>query len=112
MSSTVAGEVVALSEAQVRTLAILADGAWHRGGRTTSDDGRVLGVPALALVRMGLAERRGESRGPKPTASGYEYRLTDAGRALCGQQGPVGTICKGSEGALGSAASVPDWWPR
>lgn len=72
------------TEAQRRTLATLADGLWHRGGRTSNPDaGTVLGVPALALCRMGLVERRGESRGPKPTASGFEYRLTPAGhRAL------------------------------
>jgi hypothetical protein len=76
---------VALSPAQRRVLAALADGEWHFGARTCFR-GDVTSGPAIALVDRGLAERRGESRGPKPNASGFEYRLTPAGRELAERQ--------------------------
>lgn len=74
-----------LSEAQRRTLLVLADGEWHPGSRTGAGGG-VIGTPAVALCRMGLAERRGASRGPDPRAPGYSYRITEAGRAALSAQ--------------------------
>lgn len=67
-----------LTRAEQVALRTLRDGEWHKGARTAGDT-TVLGVPASNLVRLGLVERRGESRGPNPNASGFEYRITDAG---------------------------------
>lgn len=63
----------ALTDAQVVVLSQLLDGEWRGLGAGTS------GV-ASRCVDAGLAERRGESKTIKPNGSGYQYRITDAGR--------------------------------
>lgn len=67
-------EHVELTATQRRTLDVLADGEWHKGSR----HGAVLGGPATALVRLGLAESI--SVGRKDGVS--EYRITDQGLRL------------------------------
>lgn len=69
-----------LSGAQRRALGALIDGEWHRGCVEWAH-GRVLNGPGAALVSLGLAERRGESRTASPSNPGYQYRITAAGRS-------------------------------
>lgn len=69
-----------VTRAQLVALRVLADGEWHQSRRVVVP-GSVLGTVGAALHRQGLAVRRGESRGPRPQASGFEYQITDAGRA-------------------------------
>lgn len=70
-----------LTDGQLRTLQALADGAWHPGSRT-GQNGTVVGTIGAALTRLGLVERKGSSRTAKPSNPGYQYRITDQGRAL------------------------------
>lgn len=67
------------SDGQIRALRALEDGAWHPSTRTGAGSS-VIGTVGSALVRAGLAERRGASRTAKPSNPGYEYRITAAGR--------------------------------
>lgn len=70
-----------LTRAELVALDVLADGEWHRCSRIAGAD-TVLVTPSVSLHRLGLVERRGQSRGPRPQASGFEYRLTSAGREV------------------------------
>lgn len=82
------GEIDALTEAQRRTLLVLADGLPHKGTRT-GNGGSVLGVPAVELVRRGLATRTGASRTARPANPGYTYTITAEGLALlAGEEEP------------------------
>jgi hypothetical protein len=69
-----------LTDGQLRTLQALADGAWHPGSRT-GQNGTVVGTIGAALTRLGLVERKGSSRTAKPSNPGYQYRITESGRA-------------------------------
>lgn len=66
------------TEAQVRALTVLADGAWH-DSRRASGSGRVLGTVAAELYRRGYLERAGESRTARPSNPGFRYRLNATG---------------------------------
>lgn len=67
------------TEAQVRTLRVLADGLWHDSRRASGAD-RVLGTVAAELYRRGYLERQGESRTARPSNPGFRYRLNQAGQ--------------------------------
>lgn len=67
------------TEAQVRTLTVLADGLWH-DSRRASGSGRVLGTVAAELFRRGYLEREGASRTARPSNPGFRYRLNPAGQ--------------------------------